>query len=74
VPWRTIVRRLTGVALALLGLLWALQGADVVRVDPILCTTDCTPVTGGSPTWLAVGLVTLVGGLALAAVRPRRGQ
>lgn len=71
-PWRTAARRLTGVVLTLLGLLWALQGADLVHLDPILCTTDCAPVTGGSPTWLVLGLVAVSLGLTLVARRPRR--
>ena len=51
--------------LAPLGLLWVLQGADVVRIEPIGCIANCEPITGGSPGWLAVGTVTLIGGLFL---------
>jgi hypothetical protein len=58
--------------LTLLGLLWILQGADVVRIRPILCVADCQPITGGSPSWLAIGVVTLVVGLAVVGVLRRR--
>jgi hypothetical protein len=59
-------------ALILLGLLWILQGADVVRIRPILCVADCQPITGGSLSWLTIGVVILVVGLGVAGVRRRR--
>jgi hypothetical protein len=59
-----------GAALVLLGVLWVLQGADLVHVRPVLCVTDCKPVTGGSFGWLLAGVVTgLFGLFALAAAR-----
>jgi hypothetical protein len=59
--------------LILLGLLWILQGADVIRMQPILCVANCQPITGGSPGWLAIGLVALVAGLrAVGALQRRR--
>ncbi|WP_336211623.1 hypothetical protein [Nonomuraea sp. LPB2021202275-12-8] len=70
--WRRTARIVAGVALILLGLLWVLQGADVVRIQPILCVADCRPITGGSPGWLATGVVTLVIGLGLVSVLRRR--
>ncbi|MEV5768125.1 hypothetical protein AB0L34_26620 [Micromonospora sp. NPDC052213] len=63
-----------GTALALLGLLWMLQGTDLIRIRPILCVADCQPVTGGSPGWLAAGVVAFVVGLAVAGFLPRRRQ
>lgn len=70
--WRKTARTVGGTVLALLGLLWILQGADVVRIRPILCVADCQPITDGSPGWLAVGVVTLVAGLGLAGMPRRR--
>jgi hypothetical protein len=67
----TIARALLGVALILLGGLWALQGADLVRIGPILCVADCQPITGGSTMWLTIGIVTLLIGLGLTAPRLR---
>ncbi|RNL82891.1 hypothetical protein EFW17_18190 [Halostreptopolyspora alba] len=62
-----------------LGLLWVLQGADVVRIQPVLCVAECQPITGGSLVWLTIGVLTLIGGLvllgglrALGALRKRR--
>lgn len=71
--WHRAVRIVAGIGLVLLGLLWVLQGSDLVRIRPILCVADCQPVTGGSLAWLVIGLVTLVMGLGVAALPlPRR--
>lgn len=53
-----------GIFLSLLGGLWTLQGAGIVNISPVLCVTECEPVIGGSPVWLAVGLVVLLIGVA----------
>ncbi|WP_067137171.1 hypothetical protein [Microtetraspora malaysiensis] len=71
--WRKAARIVGGTVLTLLGLLWTLQGADLVRIRPILCVAECRPVTGGSPVWLAIGVVAVVVGLwVLGAPRRRR--
>lgn len=72
VKWRKTARVVVGMVLVLLGLLWILQGADVVRMGPILCVANCQPITGGSPGWLAMGVVTLVVGLRVVGVLRRR--
>lgn len=72
--WRKTARLAGGTILILLGLFWTLQGADVVRIRPILCVAGCEPVTGGSPAWLAIGVVTLIVGLAVAGLVRRRRQ
>jgi hypothetical protein len=41
-----LARILFGVALSLLGLLWLLQGADLVHIRPILCVANCKPLEG----------------------------
>ncbi|HEY5413360.1 MAG TPA: hypothetical protein VIK41_00955 [Gemmatimonadaceae bacterium] len=69
---RTIARILFGVALTLLGLLWLLQGADLVHIRPILCVANCKPLEGGSVGWMAAGALVLVVGLLVIASGIRR--
>ncbi len=59
------VSAIAGIAVALLGLLWLLQGAGVIRVCPILCFADCGCMEGGSALWEAAGAAALVFGIAL---------
>ena len=56
-----------GLILTALGLLWTMQGADLIQIKPILCVANCEPVTGGSTLWLSIGIITTVIGLALLA-------
>jgi len=69
-----LARILFGVALSLLGLLWLLQGADLVHIRPILCVANCKPLEGGSAGWMTAGALVLVVGLLVVAsgVRGRR--
>jgi len=60
-----IFKFISGIFLALLGLLWALQGADLIHIKPILCFANCEPLVGGSITWLIVGLVVMASGTSL---------
>ena len=53
-----------GITASLLGGLWLLQGLDVVHVRPILCFSDCAPVSGASPKWAMIGAGLLAVGLA----------
>ena len=71
---RALARILFGSALTLLGLLWLLQGADLVHIRPILCVADCTPLEGGSVGWMTAGTLLLVVGLVVLAsgIRGRR--
>jgi len=66
-----VTRIAVGFLLAALGVLWTLQGADLVRVKPILCFANCEPLEGGSTGWLIAGLVSLAIGLFLLM---RRGS
>ena len=58
-----VIKIIAGVVLTSLGALWSLQGADLVRIEPILCVANCEPITGGSTLWLIVGIVTMIIGL-----------
>jgi hypothetical protein len=65
--WRALARILIGVALTLLGLLWLLQGADLLHIRPILCVANCKPLEGGSVGWMIAGALVLVVGLLVIA-------
>ena len=50
-----------------LGLLWSLQGADLIQIKPVLCVANCEHIAGGSTLWLSIGIITTVIGLVLLA-------
>lgn len=60
-PW--ILLLLFGLVLAGLRGLWALQGADLIHLDPVPCVADCEPLTGFSGKWLGIGLAAVAIGL-----------
>ena len=70
--WRGVRWILLGVVSTPLGLLWFLQGADLVRIRPILCVADCQPLQGGSIGWMTAGALFLVLGVAAVSVGLRR--
>lgn len=67
--WR-VALIVIGVAFALVGLLWFLQGAGIVHVRPILCVSNCKPVAK-SVGWLIAGMVACIAGVALALASAR---
>lgn len=66
----------TGLAAGGIGLLWFLQGSDLVHVEPIACVGDCEPVVGHHPEWQIAGIVgVLVGALSTTyALRQLRSE
>ena len=48
-----------GILLLLIGLVWVLQGADVIKGSQLM---------SGKPTWLVIGIVVAVVGLVLSYV------
>ncbi len=54
-----------GTALLLLGLLWFLQGSDLVHVKPILCFANCQPIAGKSLAWKIAGAVVSIAGASI---------
>ena len=67
---RRVVSFVIGVALAFVGLLWFLQGAGTVHVRPILCVSNCKPVTQ-STGWLIAGVIACMVGVAIAVTSAR---
>jgi hypothetical protein len=70
---KRVVGAIVGAVLAMLGLLWFLQGAGLVRICPVLCFADCECVEGGSLAWGIAGAITFAIGVVVAWVSLRRG-
>jgi uncharacterized membrane protein HdeD (DUF308 family) len=64
---KVITLLLVGVIFIFLGLLWFLQGSDIIRLRPILCVANCEPLTGRSLLWQVVGAVVFIGGIVSMA-------
>jgi hypothetical protein len=62
---KKFVRIFLGIILSFLGLLWFLQGADIVHIAPILCFSNCEIMTGGSQFWVATGVLTFIVGIII---------
>ena len=56
-----------GIIFTALGLLWSLQGGDLIHIKPILCVANCEEIAGGSMLWLSIGIISTVIGLGLFA-------
>ena len=62
---KRIVFLLIGVIATLLGLLWFLQGADIVHLKPLLCFANCEPITGESLQWQIIGAIAFIVGILI---------
>jgi hypothetical protein len=60
-----------GLIAASLGVLWSLQGAGAVEVRPILCVSNCKPITDGSAPWLGLGVIFMLLGIAIISASVR---
>ena len=69
-----VFKLICGIVLTALGLLWSLQGADLIRMKPILCVANCEPLVGGSIAWLITGIVVTAVGLGLLITLKRKRQ
>jgi hypothetical protein len=69
---RKVTSGVLGVVSIFLGLLWFLQGADLIHIRPILCVADCRPLEGRSIGWMMAGALFLVLGLTAIRVGLRR--
>jgi len=71
---KQIIATIFGITISLLGLLWLLQGSDLVHIKPILCFVDCQPITGKSFQWQIVGAITFVVGVSIIFASIKRSQ
>lgn len=64
-----------GLPVIAVGVLWFLQGSDLVHIEPIACATDCEPLVGHRPAWQAAGAAAILTGalsITLATRKLRR--
>jgi hypothetical protein len=71
---KLIIISILGILVALLGLLWFLQGAEIVHLNPILCFSDCVPLTGKSLSWQVIGAVTFLVGIVTVVFCTRQAK
>lgn len=74
--WAWVAVSVAGLAAGGIGLLWFLQGSDLVHIEPIACVGDCEPVVGHHPEWQIAGIIgVLIGALSTTyAFRKLRSQ
>lgn len=72
--WNAKATALTilGVIVALLGMLWLVQGLGIIQIDPILCAGDCEPITGRSVEWTITGTIASFVGIVSVGAGLRR--
>lgn len=68
--WMSI--SMTGLVVGGVGLLWFLQGSDLVHIEPILCVGDCEPIAGHHPEWQVAGGVALLTGALASTLAVRK--
>lgn len=69
---KLIVTIFLSIIMAFLGLLWFLQGSDIVHIKPILCFADCEPITGRSIQWQIIGAIVFAVGTIIIYASLRR--
>jgi len=65
INFKKIAILFVGIIAILLGLLWFLQGADIIQVCPILCFADCKCIRGGSLLWEIIGPIVFFIGIGI---------
>ncbi|GAA0234738.1 hypothetical protein ACFFQF_24535 [Haladaptatus pallidirubidus] len=69
---KTTVLTILGAIVALLGMLWLVQGLGIIQIGPILCVADCEPITGRSMQWTVIGAIALFVGIVIVRAGMRR--
>ncbi len=70
--WTWTAGLVAGAAVMGLGVLWFLQGSDLVHIEPVLCVGECEPMVGHRPGWQIAGAGAAAAGAALLTVTARR--
>lgn len=61
-----------GLVVSGVGLLWFLQGSDLVHLEPIACVGECPAVVGHHPGWQIAGALTILIGTATTTIAARK--
>ncbi len=69
---KATVLTILGAIVALLGMLWLVQGLGIVRIGPVLCVANCEPITGRSVQWTVIGVLALFVGIVIGRAGLRR--
>ncbi len=67
-----ILLMILGLAVIALGILWFLQGSNLVRIDPVACGTQCEPIVGHQPAWQVAGIVAGMLGACVTTLSVRK--
>lgn len=70
--WFWAVVAVLGTVVGALGMVWFLQGSDLVHLEPVLCVAECQPVVGHQPTWQAAGAGAILAGAAVTTLAVRK--
>lgn len=62
---KQIMVTIFGIIILSLGLLWFLQGSDLVHIKPVLCFANCQTIIGQSLQWQITGAVTFIIGVLI---------
>jgi hypothetical protein len=70
--WIWMSVSVVGLAVIAVGLLWFLQGSDLVHIDPIACAANCEPIVGYRPAWQVAGAVAVLTGALATTLAVRK--
>lgn len=70
--WLLMSLVVVGLTVMALGVLWFLQGSDLIRIDPIACAGNCEPMVGHHPGWQAAGAIAATTGALATTVSVRK--
>lgn len=70
--WIWMSASAVGLAVSGVGILWFLQGSDLVHIEPIACVGDCEPIVGHHPEWQVAGAVAVLTGALATTLAVRK--
>ncbi len=70
--WLWMSISVVALAVSGVGILWFLQGSDLVHIEPIACAGACEPIVGHRPGWQFAGTVAVLVGAATTTLVVRK--